>query len=235
MAGMDAPSTDQLVELRNYRLVAGGFDPFTDHFEQRFLASQESLGMDIVGQFRVAGHDDRFVWVRRYRDPRARADALARFYGGPVWAEHGPLANELMVDHTDVHLLAPDPSGPAFAADHVPHAQRAEGASSEPGSTLVAAIFEVDEAGRLDPALAAAMDRELDRRPEVAERGRLVTAGVPNDFPRLPVHERPVAAWLLSDTAGGRGAVAAGAEVAVRCGLPSRTLRLEPTPRSTLR
>lgn len=232
---MDAPGTDQLVELRNYRLVAGGFDPFADHFERCFLASQESLGMDIVGQFGVAGRDDRFVWVRRYLDPQARADALARFYGGPVWAEHGPRANELMVDHTDVHLLAPDPSGPAFAADHVPHAQRAGSTAPEPGSTLVAVMFEVDEAGRLDPAVAAAMDRVLDRRPEVVERGRLVTAGVTNDFPRLPVHDHAVAAWLLSDTAGGRWAVAAGAEVSVRCGLPSHTLRLEPTPRSTLR
>src|SRR5262245_23282451 len=50
-----------------------------------------------------------------------------------------------MVDHTDVHLLVPHPSGPAFAADHVPHARRADGGAAgegEPG-TVVVALFDL--------------------------------------------------------------------------------------------
>jgi hypothetical protein len=104
-------AVDQLVELRSYAVVPGQVEAFVEHFELHFLACQEELGMDVVGQFTVPGDDARFVWIRRFLEPSARGDALARFYGGPVWKEFGPRANELMVDHTDVHLL-------------VPHAQR---------------------------------------------------------------------------------------------------------------
>jgi hypothetical protein len=100
---------------------------------------REELGMDIVGQFRVPGDDARFVWIRRYLDPAGRAAALTAFYGGSVWKEFGPRANELMVDHTDVHLLVPDPSGPLFAANHVPLARR-DGPWE--GHAVVAAIYD---------------------------------------------------------------------------------------------
>ena len=244
---MTAPPA-QLVEFRSYELVPGGAGPFVEHFEAHFLASQEELGMDIVGQFTVAGRDDRFVWVRRYRDPGRRGEALAAFYGGPVWKAFGPRANELMRDFTDVHLLVPDPSGPAFAAGHVAHADRPAGATATatatataegagagdvPGGTVVAALY--DRPG-LDADLAAAMDAALARpggagRGAVRELGRLVTAGVANDFPRLPVHARPVVLWLLAAPGDGIAAEA----VAVAVGTPAQLLQLRPTERSTLR
>ena len=244
---MTAPPA-QLVEFRSYELVPGGAGAFVEHFEAHFLASQEELGMDIVGQFTVAGRDDRFVWVRRYRDPARRAEALAAFYGGPVWKAFGPRANELMRDFTDVHLLVPDPSGPAFAAGHVAHADRPAGATAGatgtataegagagdvPGGTVVAALY--DRPG-LDADLAAAMDAALARpggtgRGAVRELGRLVTAGVANDFPRLPVHARPVVLWLLAGPGDGTAAEAVAAAV----GTPAQLLRLRPTERSTLR
>jgi NIPSNAP len=220
----------QLVELRSYQIVPGRVPAFVEHFEAHFLDSQEVLGMDIVGQFTVPGDDARFVWVRRFRDPAGRADALAQFYGGPVWQEFGPRANELMVDHTDVHLLYPHPSGPPFAAGHVPHAQRAE-ASGEP-RTVVIAIYDLGDAD----LPAAAMSRALAGAPEagVTELGRLVTAGVPNDFPRLPVHEDvTVGVWLLADPSGGAAAVAMAHAVAGE-GLSVRTMPVTPTFRSTL-
>jgi hypothetical protein len=70
----------------------------------------------------------------------------------------------------------------------------------------------------------------------VTELGRLVTAGVPNDFPRLPVHEDgSVAVWILSDRAGGDDAIDAAEAAAGARGLPLRITRLMPTARSTLR
>ncbi len=72
-------------------------------------------------------------------------------------------------------------------------------------------------------------DREANG---VTELGRLVTAGVPNDFPRLPVHEDvTVAVWILSDRAGGDDATAAAEASAGARGLPLRTTRLTPTAR----
>ncbi|HLM63429.1 MAG TPA: NIPSNAP family protein [Acidimicrobiales bacterium] len=260
----DAPA--QLVELRSYRLVPGAADAFAEHFERRFLASQEGLGMDIVGQFTVPGDDARFVWVRRFLRPAARGAALERFYTGPVWEAFGPRANELMVDHTDVHLLTPDRSAPEFAAGHVAHAARTAGdggdpgdgpgrvpgSGAEPASTVVAAVYDLGDGPRilglptLPTGAAAAMADAIAPGPgagpgacpgpTVVELGRLVTASVPNDFPRLPVHEGvTVGVWLLSDGAGGDAGTAAAEAVATRLGLPVRTTRLAPTARSTLR
>jgi hypothetical protein len=259
----DGPS--QLVELRSYGLVPGAAGTFADYFEHHFLASQEELGMDIVGQFTVPGDDARFVWVRRFLRPAARGAALEAFYTGPVWEAFGPRANELMVDHTDVHLLAPDRSAPPFAAGHVPHAARDGGdgrdgegphadPAAEPASTVVAAVYDLGHGARaprvpsLPPGAAEAMADALGPgraagagtgsgpRRGVAELGRLVTAPVPNDFPRLPVHEGVnVAVWLLSDRTGGDAGTAAAEAVAARLGLPLRSSRLAPTARSTLR
>ncbi len=232
------PTVAQLVELRSYELVAGQVGAFVDHFETHFLASQEELGMDVVGQFTVPGDDARFVWLRRFPEPSARGDALARFYGGPVWQEFGPRANELMLDHTDVHLLTPHRSAPAFAPDHVPHVERvpladAGGTGDEPG-TVVIATYELGDA----ELPAASMTAELDAAPagSVTEVGRLVTAGVPNEFPRLPVHEDiMVGVWLLSDRAAGAAATAMAEAVAVSEVLTVRTVCLAPTSRSTVR
>jgi NIPSNAP len=232
-------AVDQLVELRSYALVPGQVEAFVEHFELHFLASQEELGMDVVGQFTVPGDDARFVWVRRFLEPSARGDALARFYGGPVWKEFGPRANELMVDHTDVHLLVPHRSAPAFAADHVPHAQRPDAYGSrraeEPGAVVVAAVYELAGAAE-PPAAAMSAARRAACGGGVTELGRLVTAGVPNDSPRLPVHEDvTVAVWLLSDRAAGEAATAAAEAVAASQDLALRTTRLMPTGRSSLR
>jgi hypothetical protein len=221
----------QLVELRSYTLVPGASEPFARHFEDHLVDGQEELGMDVVGRFQVPGDDARFVWVRRYLEPANRGAALAAFYGGSVWEEFGPRANELMVDFSDVHLLAPDPSSPPFAADHVGLSRRD---GQWVGDMVVAAIF--DLAAGSEPAdLTAAMDKALAAAPsdDVTELGRLVTAHVANDFPRLPVHEDvDVTVWLLADrTAGGDGAAATALarDVATTTQLPLRTITLRPT------
>jgi hypothetical protein len=207
--------------------VPGGLDDFVEHFERRFLDSQAALGMDIVGRFRVLDEADRFVWVRRYLDPSQRAASLAAFYGGPVWKEFGPRANELLVDHTDVHLLAPDTSRPDFPA--------ATG-SRTADTTVVAAFFSLDAPDTIPSDVAEAMTTAAKDYPDVTELGRLVTSSVPNDFPRLPVHEdRPVALWLLSDTAAGELSAALATTVAERAGRECDLVRLAPTARSTLR
>lgn len=241
MADSPASGTQQLVELRSYALVPRQVTAFVGHFEDHLVDGQEALGMDIVGQFRVPGDDARFVWIRRYLDPAGRAAALTAFYGGSVWKEFGPRANELMVDHTDVHLLIPDPSGPLFAANHVPLARR-DGPWE--GHAVVAAIYDLAAApgatdgARLPADTVAAMDDAFRAVPggEVNELGRLVTADVANDFPALPVHEDGmVAVWLLSDRAGGQSATAVARAVAAACHLPLQTTDLTPTTRSTLR
>jgi hypothetical protein len=210
---MTSEKPSQLVEFRNYRIRAGATDPFIEHFERHLLESQEALGMEIIGQFRLLDDPDRFAWIRRFRSPLSRAEALENFYGGPVWKEFGPRANELMVEYTDVHLLVPDRSAPAFGADHVPHGRR-DREPTRSRSIVVAALYEIEQAGRIPPHLVEAFETAAIQGP-VSELGRLVTAPVANEFPRLPVHEsHPVALWLLSEEGDGRNSSSIAQEIA---------------------
>lgn len=228
----------QLVELRNYKLRPGTTEDFVAYFEAHFLASQETVGMDVVGQFRVLDDPDRFVWIRRFPVAHLRGAALDHFYSGPVWEEFGPAANDMMLEFHDVHLLAPDPSAPAFAAEHVPHAAR-RAAGDEPRSTVIASFYGLDRTAgeaRLPRRLVDAMGRALAAAPGVTELGRLITAEVANDYPHLSVHEGgSVAVWLLSDEQGGEVATDACLDLADVAELPYSKVLLAPTRRSTLR
>jgi hypothetical protein len=103
-----------VVELRQYTLHAGQRDVLIQLFDREFVESQEAVGMRIVGQFRDLERPNRFVWIRAFRDMPARADALARFYGGPVWKQHAEAANATMIDSDDVLLLRPVNADSAF-------------------------------------------------------------------------------------------------------------------------
>ncbi|MFG2287403.1 putative quinol monooxygenase [Streptomyces sp. NPDC048595] len=106
------PPTDPVghpavIELRQYTLRSGRRDELIELFDREFVETQEEAGMIVLGQFRDLDDPDRFVWLRGFRDMAVRHDALAAFYGGPVWAEHGPQANATMLDSDDVLLLRP--------------------------------------------------------------------------------------------------------------------------------
>jgi hypothetical protein len=96
-----------VVELRQYTLRPGAAETLVEVFEAHFVESQEALGMAIGGLFHDRDDPDRFVWLRGFASMESRCEALAAFYGGPVWKEHGPAANATMVDSDDVLLLRP--------------------------------------------------------------------------------------------------------------------------------
>ena len=96
-----------MVELRQYTLRPGRRDDLVTVFDGELVETQEALGGYVLGQFLDLGHDDRFVWLRGFTDLGSRLRMLTAFYGGPVWAEHGPAANETMLDSDDVLLLEP--------------------------------------------------------------------------------------------------------------------------------
>src|SRR5204863_6636074 len=87
-----------IVELRQYTLHRGKRDVLIDLFDREFIEPQETLGMNILGQFRDLDDPDRFVWLRGFRDMASRAAALQAFYGGPVWKAHRETANATMID-----------------------------------------------------------------------------------------------------------------------------------------
>lgn len=63
--------------------------------------------MAVIARFRDLHDPDRFVWLRGLADMPSRAEALGRFYGGPVWKTHKDQANATMIDSDDVLLLRP--------------------------------------------------------------------------------------------------------------------------------
>lgn len=94
-----------VVELRQYTLHPGRRDEPIELFEREFVESQEAAGMELLGTFRDARRDDRFVWLRGFPDMEARKQSLTDFYEGPVWQKHRDAANATMLDSDNVLLL----------------------------------------------------------------------------------------------------------------------------------
>ena len=96
-----------VVELRQYTLQPGRRDELIELFEREFVESQEAVGMELLGTFRDARRDDRFVWLRAFPDMDARKQSLTDFYEGSVWQTHRNAANATMLDSDNVLLLRP--------------------------------------------------------------------------------------------------------------------------------
>ena len=160
-----------IVELRQYLLKPGRRDALIDLFDREFVETQEALGMTVLGQFRDLGRPDMFVWLRGFPDMVTRREALAAFYSGPVWKEHGPAANATMIDSDDVLLLRTSslPVGPRTG----------------PRSPLEILIFYRDRPWSSEPPIDGAL-------------ATLHTEYAENTFPALPVREGEHALVVLA-------------------------------------
>ena len=234
-----------VLELRQYTLHPGRRDELIALFEREFVEPQEATGMRLIATFRDLDDPARFVWLRGFADMPARADALAAFYGGPVWKRHRDAANATMVDTDDVRLLRPLGGDRGLRAALSPHA--AIGAAPRPGGLFTITVCPLREPPT--EALARVFDRCVHPW-WVGVGGDLLacwgTETAANNFPRLPVREgEPVIAWLtrFDDEAAQRrhGALLQSSGCLERpewreflSGAPTQ-LRLAPTPRSALR
>ncbi len=172
-------------ELRRYRLHPGGRERLIGLFDSEFVEPQEALGMRIEGEFRDCGDPDAFVWVRSFLNMETRTDALAAFYSGPVWKEHGPHANETMLNSDNVLLLKPVDGTHPFSRNRSreQEARQTKGlvavniCSLAPGTEDKFAAFFVAEALPILERAGARVDAVLTTERSV------------NGFPRLPVRE----------------------------------------------
>jgi hypothetical protein len=177
-----------VVELRQYTMYPGRRDELISLFEERFIESQEAVGMRIAATFRDLAGPDRFVWVRGFTSMEARHEALTAFYYGPVWKANKERANATLADNDNVLLLKPAFPGSGFVLDGV--ARPALG--SRVGSRLVAATIYYLRADTL-PGFAPAFRREM--APLLERNGARILAQYvseksPNTFARLPVREK---------------------------------------------
>ncbi|MEP7053790.1 MAG: NIPSNAP family protein [Actinomycetota bacterium] len=171
-------------ELRQYTLHPGRRDDLIEVFEGALIESQEAVGMRIVGTFRDLGAPDRFVWIRGFADVADRADGLAAFYGGPVWAANRQAANATMVDSDDVLLLRnTDPAHPiADALSERPPI----GAVARKGLVLLTVYHLEDGADVLVNWLSTDVHHFIEGVLRVSI-STLRTDPSPNTFPALPV------------------------------------------------
>lgn len=237
-----------IVELRQYTLRPGRRHDLIGLFERELIAPQEAAGMALLGQFRDVEDPDRFVWLRGFPDMRTRAEALGRFYQGPVWRKHRDEANATMIDSDNVLLLRPAGPRSGFPAPAAPRPPA--GHRSAPSSLVTATICHRDRP--FDEAFADFFARQVApalRRAGAAPLACLQTEEAENTYPALPVRTGAnVFAWF--SWFDGPAGLGAHRHALARCGdwqarirpalLASlggdpQHLTLAPTPRSLLR
>lgn len=233
-----------VIELRQYTLHAGQRDVLIEMFEREFVESQEIFPMRLIGLFRDLDRSDRFVWLRGFEDMSTRTEALAGFYGGPVWKSHRDAANTTMIDSDNVLLLRPFGPETGFPDAPLP---AGDAAQRERGVVEARLLYAASDApaAQVEPVVAA-LDEALAKAGGT-RLAVLVSEGAPNNFPRLPVRGgEHVLAWFaaLPDEAARtcfRNALAESpawirAESMLTAGAPRapEALRLAPTARSRL-
>jgi hypothetical protein len=97
-----------VLELRNYLLKPNLADTFSHYFHSKFVAPMNDLAGYTLGEFKINGVNDRFVWLRGFANMRTRIKFLNDFYlDSPTWKEYGKGANEMMINSDNVYLLKP--------------------------------------------------------------------------------------------------------------------------------
>lgn len=187
----------EVLELRQYTLHPGRREALIDLFDREFVESQEALGIRLYGQFRDLDDEDRFVWLRGFPDLPARADALAAFYGGPVWREHREAANATMIDSDDVLLLRP--AAPDRPVDLGGRTRPPAGATERPGTLVTVTLYHLPPGGDefVDLYLSEVVPLLVDAG--AVPLACLRTEPAENNFPALPVRTGVnVFAWIAS-------------------------------------
>jgi hypothetical protein len=177
-----------IVELRQYTLVEGGRDRLIELFDREFVETQEVCGMRVIGQFRDLDRPDRFVWLRGFSDMISRADALATFYGGPVWKAHREAANATMIDSNNVLLLQPATPASGFADTRL--ARQRDGVTNNSNRIIGATIHYFDAA--IEDQFHSTFERTV--RPAAESfggnvLGYFISERSENTFPQLPVRQ----------------------------------------------
>lgn len=114
----------QVIELRNYLLRPGKRDSFIMGFEEKILDTLNGHNNYVLGQYRIKGAEDNFLWIRGFHNMPARTAALKSFYSCKYWEKHVWIPQAYVLNYTNVHLLKPlsfngsSPNNPAAFPCH---------------------------------------------------------------------------------------------------------------------
>lgn len=236
-----------VVELRNYLIKPGMLEHFIDLYEWVLTDLQEAFNMTILGQFRLEGQPDRFVFIRGFENLDTRLNSETFFYEGPVWAKFGPITNSLIEEFHNVHLLRPlGEIGELTCGRTTRDVANGLAAGTLSAETGVIAV----DLYRAQPGKCKALGEEFQAQIAPALdhvgiqlRGAFVAEMGRNEFTRHPAIQDPdelvvFSAYQSMDACRDqRAQVKPHIEVATKGLLasPSETLLLNPTLRSVIR
>lgn len=235
--------TINVLEIRNYLLKPNMLEHFIDYFEAHFIATQEAENMHVLGQFRLIGEPDHFVWLRGFSDLPTRLTGLQNFYGGPVWKKYGSRANSMMIDSDNVHLLRPlnDNFDLTAGGTWETGAAELEAGTISPDTGIIAIDYYHAKPNQLEAVIGKFQADGIAayRDAGIQLRGIFVAEMRENEFPSLPVFQYENQLTVITAYAN-----EAAREIATRplhqslnslLGEPPKSLLLQPTLRSPLR
>ena len=176
----------EVIEIRNYLIKPGQRDSYINGFETYFLDTLNAHGNYVLGQYRVKGAADNFVWIRGFEEMAARKTALENFFASLQWKKYSNIPGEHLLGYTNVYLLKP--------------LNIAEGLEGRNGSFPIAwfgkpkgvAVVDFYVANGILENLIGFVDTKYDslvRAAGVKDITYWVSETSPNNYPGLPVFQ----------------------------------------------
>ncbi len=180
-------------EIRNYLLKPNMREHFIDYFEANFVTTLEAENMHVLGQFRLLGVPDHYVWMRAYKNMQTRGDSLHAFYDGPVWKKHRATTNGMIIDSDNVHLLRPLDTSLDLTCGQTSQTMSAAlaDATISPDTGLIAVDIYRANSGQRDALIGAFQSQVMPAYSSagIQLRGLFVAEMSPNTFPRHPAFQ----------------------------------------------
>jgi hypothetical protein len=180
-------------EIRNYLLQPHKLEHFIDYFEANFITTQQAVNMHVLGQFRLIGQPDHFVWIRGFTDMQTRLDGLQGFYDGPVWKKHRTTTNGMIIDSDNVHLLRPLDANLDLTCGQTAKkmASAIADSSISPDTGMVAVDMYQASSGKRNTLIEVFQSQiaPLYQREGIQLRGMFVAETSENLYPRLPAFQ----------------------------------------------
>jgi hypothetical protein len=182
-----------LLELRSYAMAKGQRDVLNTMFEEHFLDAYEAAGARILGVFHDAENPDRWIWIRAFPDPTARARALKGFYGSEEWLARRAAANRTIRSSSDAILLTPRLG--SFDLLQAPATRRVR-----PPQSIIECTRCFLKTGEDQEQVAGFVQQEV--LPLLGKLGAmpvavLVNSDAPNLYPRARLRSGEAVVWLL--------------------------------------
>ncbi len=175
-----------VIELRNYLLKEGKRDAFIDYFESHFIESQKVLNGYPLAQYSVKGSDHNFCWIRGFENMSTRGTFLPAFYYGAYWKQHRNMANAMIANNDNVHLLRPL----VWQQDSLVPVASISSALLQPHQRIAVVDFYIANS-KLQQLLTLFAKNYLPivKRCDIDAYTLWISEEIPNDFPQLPVFQ----------------------------------------------